>query len=166
MSGGCFNFPNLPRAGKKFHQIQKISGRMTLAPLCLPSDPTTSVRKGKGAAAMHLAHVLLLWAAVAASSPALAQHTVRVLTPSSDVCRSFTAAMDASDTAPLLALSGWALGFLSGVAQGTGIDFLRDQDGSKLLVRLYSECSKQPNKLLSFAVEEMANALVAGQQRR
>jgi hypothetical protein len=159
-------FPICRAPEKNSTRYKKISGRMTLAPLCLPSDPTTSVRKGKGAAAMHLAHVLLLWAAVAASSPALAQHTVRVLTPSSDVCRSFTAAMDASDTAPLLALSGWALGFLSGVAQGTGIDFLRDQDGSKLLVRLYSECSKQLNELLSLAVEEMANALVAGQQRR
>jgi hypothetical protein len=54
-----------------------------------------------------------------------AEATVRVLTTTADSCLAFTTAMDA-----ISALFAWTLGFLSGVAQGTGTDYLRNVDAS------------------------------------
>jgi hypothetical protein len=64
-----------------------------------------------------------------------------------------------SDQAKILGYGGWCLGFLSGVAQGTNIDFLRRQDAGALSGRLYS--LKQADKPLSVAVEEIARSLIA-----
>ena len=55
---------------------------------------------------------------IAAGSPALAQQAVRILTPTADTCRAYTAAMVASDKTALTALAGWVVGYLSGFAQG------------------------------------------------
>jgi hypothetical protein len=105
---------------------------------------------------------VLAVAIVAASHAASAQQKVRILTPSSDTCSAFTKAMDAKDEARLAGLAGWALGYLSGVAQGSGVDFLRNEEAPKLFTRLYAGCSTQPTKPLSLVVEEMARALLAG----
>jgi len=105
--------------------------------------------------------VVLTFVILAASHPALAQQSVRILTPAEDSCSTFTKAMDANDQVRLAALSGWALGFLSGVAQGSAVDFLRNEEAPKLFTRLYAVCSNQPTKPLSVATEEMARAFLA-----
>jgi hypothetical protein len=106
---------------------------------------------------------VLAFAIVTASHAVSAQQkTVRILTPSSDTCSAYTKAMDAKDEPRLAGLAGWALGYLSGVAQGSGVDFLRDEEAPKLFTRLYAGCSTQPSKPLSLVVEEMARALLAG----
>jgi hypothetical protein len=56
-----------------------------------------------------------------------AANAVKIITPSQDSCLAYTNAMDTDS--PLNAwLSGWAVGFFDGVAQGTGIDYLRNYD--------------------------------------
>jgi hypothetical protein len=59
-----------------------------------------------------------------------AEANVRVLTTTADSCLAFTTAMDAGDESKISALFAWTLGFLSGVAQGTGTDYLRNVDAS------------------------------------
>jgi hypothetical protein len=108
--------------------------------------------------------VVLAFAIVAASHAASAQQNVRILTPSLDTCSAFTKAMDAKDEARLAGLTGWTLGYLSGVAQGSGVDFLRNAEASKLFTRLYAGCSTQPSKSLSLAVEEMAREFLASRK--
>jgi hypothetical protein len=66
----------------------------------------------------------------------------------------------------LVGFSGWFLGFLSGMAQGTGIDFLRDANEEDLNKRLYDDCRAQPDKPLSSVVEEMAKKLMASHQKQ
>jgi hypothetical protein len=104
---------------------------------------------------------ILALAIFIAAGHAAAQQNVRILAPSVDTCRAFTVAMDANNHAAVSALGGWALGFLSGVARGTGIDFLRKEEAPKLLERLYTDCLKQPGNTLSLTVEEMARAFLA-----
>jgi len=99
------------------------------------------------------------------SDAALARQDVRILTPTSDSCRSYTEAIATSDKPALLALAGWFTGFLSGVAQGTGNDFLRNEDVQDVSERLYDVCMKQPDKPLSLAAEELARKLIANQQK-
>jgi hypothetical protein len=108
-------------------------------------------------------HRIIILAAMIATTSATAQTTVRILTPSSDSCVAFTKAMDnPGDQRLLIALSGWALGFLSGVAQGTSADILRSASNESVMTRLYNECQKQPNKPMSVVLQEMARALVSG----
>jgi HdeA/HdeB family protein len=96
------------------------------------------------------------------TSPSAAQQTFKILTPSDDTCAAFTAAMDSGEPPKTLAaLGGWALGFLSGVAQGTGIDILRNETMESVIKRLYHDCHEQPTKPMSLVLEEIANTLVA-----
>jgi hypothetical protein len=88
----------------------------------------------------------------------VARDAVRVLTPTDDTCRAFTDAMVSGDNAT--ALGGWFIGFLSGVAQSTGVDFLRKATVQQLGMRLYNDCQRQPNKALSLAAEEIARELL------
>jgi hypothetical protein len=64
----------------------------------------------------------------------------------------------------LAALGGWATGYLSGVAQGAGIDFLRkvEPGNGSVFMRLYQECRRQPQQLMSVVLEEMSRAMIAG----
>ena len=57
---------------------------------------------------------------LAANQTVLAQNSIRLLTATEDNCLAFTLAMERADQTRLLPLAGWALGFFSGVAQGTG----------------------------------------------
>ena len=102
----------------------------------------------------------------AASTPALAQQNVRILTPTADTCRAYTTAMVASDKTAVTALSGWVVGYLSGVAQGTRTDFLHNEDVARLTNRLYADCLKRPEMPLSIAAQELARKLIAGRRVR
>ncbi len=69
--------------------------------------------------------------------------------------------MKTGDPKSLLPLAGWALGFLSGIAQGTGKDILRNADDQQVMARLYSDCSKEPSLAMSVALERLAQTLVS-----
>lgn len=105
-------------------------------------------------------NALLLIAATVA--PAAAQQSIKILTPSDDTCAAFMAAVNTGDPGKAPALGGWALGFISGVAQGTGVDILRGATTQGVMNRLYAECQKQPGQPMSLALEEMARTLVRG----
>jgi hypothetical protein len=75
----------------------------------------------------------------------------------------FTTAFEGNDQTKLAALSGWMIGFFSGVAQGTGIDFLRNADVQTVTLRVLEYCNAEPNKLLSLATEEIAKSMATGQ---
>jgi hypothetical protein len=108
---------------------------------------------------MNRAALLTLIALVASIQAA---NAVKVLTPNKDSCAAFTEALEAgSQLNPVL--SGWATGFFSGVAQGTGIDYLRNYDVTSLTLRLAESCQRQPDKLLSLAAEELARTMITEQ---
>jgi hypothetical protein len=69
--------------------------------------------------------VAIALAIVALANAAPAQQTLKILTPSDDSYAVFMIAMDSDDPRKVLAVGGWALGFLSGVVQETGVDFLK-----------------------------------------
>ncbi len=70
--------------------------------------------------------------------------------------------MDTADKANLPALGGWALGFLSGVAQGAGTDILRNATAQGVMNRLYNDCKSQPAKPMSLVLEQMARSQMNG----
>src|SRR6185312_11345823 len=76
---------------------------------------------------------MLIFAGLALTAPAMAQQRIKILAPSEDTCSALTAAMDAGDTSKVLSLGGWALGFLSGIAQESGKDILRDVTSELIL---------------------------------
>ena len=97
----------------------------------------------------------------------VAEPTVRILTPNVDSCSAYVKSMETNDNPTLMAgLGGWALGFLSGVAQGTDKDILRDAKAPDLFRQLYSLCKAQPGLPLSIAAEQMARALIEVRSRR
>lgn len=101
---------------------------------------------------------------LAAGTSSAAQQTVKILTPSSDSCAAFMVAMESGDPTKVAALGGWALGFMSGVAQGTNVDILRDATAQGVMSRLYSDCQKQPGRPMSVILEEIARSLVTGKR--
>lgn len=108
-----------------------------------------------------IAAALLFLAVV---SPSTAQQAVKILTPTADSCAAFMAAMDSGDPTKVTALGGWALGFLSGVAQGANVDILRGATARGVMNRLYSDCQKQPERPMSVVLEGMAHSLVTAPQ--
>jgi hypothetical protein len=102
-------------------------------------------------------------ALAALTAPAMAQQRVKILAPSEDTCSALTAAIDAGDTSKVLSLGGWALGFLSGIAQESGKDILRDVTSELILDRLYDSCKAQPARPMTLLAEELAESLVARQ---
>ena len=110
--------------------------------------------------------VVIAFVVAAASTPALAQQTVRILTPTTDTCRAFTAAMTAADKTALTGLAGWVVGYLSGVAEGMRRDFLHNEDVARLTSRLYGDCLKRPEMPLSIAAQELARKLIVGRRAR
>ncbi len=110
--------------------------------------------------------VVIAFVVTAIGTPALAQQTVRILTPTADTCRAYTAAMGASDKTALTALAGWVVGYFSGFAQGTRTDFLHNEDVARLTGRLYDDCLKRPEMPLSIAAHELAKKLIAGRRAR
>ena len=110
--------------------------------------------------------VLIAFAVAAVGTPALAQQTVRILTPTADSCRAYTTAMVGPDKTALTGLAGWVVGYLSGIAQGTRTDFLHGEDVARLTSRLYDDCLKRPEMPLSIAAQELAKKLIAGRRVR
>jgi hypothetical protein len=110
--------------------------------------------------------VLIAGLIIAAGSPAAAQKAVKLLTPTADNCRAFTAAMVAPDKTALTALAGWVIGYLSGVSEATRTDFLRAENVESVTRRLYADCLKRPEMPLSIATQELARKLIAGRRAR
>ena len=102
---------------------------------------------------------LALLAVVTASD---AQKGIRILIPREDTCVAFVAAFNGDDRLAMLDLGGWALGYLSGIAQQSGKDILRDMTSEILMDRIAEACQRQPAKPLSSIVMEIANSLLAG----
>ena len=115
---------------------------------------------------MRCRGALFAGAIIVAAAPALAQQTIRILTPTTDTCRAFTAAMVAPDKTALTGLAGWVVGYLSGVAEGTRKDFLHSEDVARLTSRLYEDCRKRPEMPLSIATQELARKLIGGRRVR
>jgi hypothetical protein len=113
---------------------------------------------------MRCKGLVIALAVATAAPPAAAQQTVRLLTPTTDNCRAFTAAMVAPDKTALTGLAGWVVGYLSGVAQATRTDFLHNEDVARLTSRLYADCLKRPEMPLSIATQELARKLIAGRR--
>jgi hypothetical protein len=109
--------------------------------------------------------IALLGLAILAGGQARAQQSIRILTPTNDSCAAYTKAMETGDATTVAAFGGWTAGFVSGVAQGTGIDFLRNEEAEKLFGELYANCLSAPSKLLSLAAEERARALIEDWRR-
>jgi len=106
---------------------------------------------------------VLIIAAVGNIKAASAQQSIKILTPTSDSCAAFVEALDTNQEPLLVALGGWATGYLSGVAQGTGIDFLRSVEpgNASVFLRLRKECQRQPKELLSVALENISREMIA-----
>ena len=115
---------------------------------------------------MRLRSLAIVVVIAAAGTPALAQQTVRILTPTANTCRAYTAATAARDQTALLGLAGWVVGYLSGFAQGARTDFLHNEDVARLSSRLYDDCLKRPEMPLSIAAHELAKKLIAGRRVR
>jgi hypothetical protein len=110
--------------------------------------------------------IVLALAIVMGGSETGADQGIKLLAPPVDTCRAYMAAVFGNNRMTLVGFSGWFLGFLSGKAQGTGIDFLRDADQEDLNKRLYESCRAQPDEPFSSVVEEMAKTLMASHQSR
>ena len=111
---------------------------------------------------MKIFQACLVALALAAAAPAAAQKGIRILIPRDDTCSAFLAAFDGDDRLALLDLGGWALGYLSGIAQQSGRDILRDMTSEILMDRIADACQRQPNRPMSAIVSEIANSLLAG----
>lgn len=101
-------------------------------------------------------------ALLAIASPSHAQKGIKILIPSDDTCNAFIAALNSSDRAAMLDLGGWALGYLSGLAQQSGKDILHDVTSQSLMDRIADSCQRQPNRPMSSVVMEIGNSLLAG----
>jgi hypothetical protein len=103
---------------------------------------------------------------MAMALPAAAQTPqpgLKILIPSDDSCAAFVTAMNSDDSAAMLNLGGWALGYWSALVEQTGKDILQNTTSQGLLDRLATECEAQPNTALSSIVAAMGRALLAGQ---
>ena len=110
---------------------------------------------------MKILQHCLVALALAVASPAEAQNGIRILIPRDDTCSAFIAAFNGDDRLALLDLGGWALGYLSGIAQQSGTDILRDMTSEILMDRIADACQRQPSKPMSSVVSEIANSLLA-----
>lgn len=113
---------------------------------------------------LPLHHVVLPLVALglaAVATPGAAQQGIRILIPSDDTCTAFIAALDSSDSAAMLDLGGWALGYLSGLAQQSRKDILHDVTSQSLMDRIADACQRQPSRAMSSVVMEIGNTLLA-----
>ena len=104
---------------------------------------------------------LIVLALVATASPGYAQQGIRILIPSDDTCDAFIAALNGGDRSAMLDLGGWALGYLSGIAQQSGKDILHDLTSESLMDRIAETCQHQPSSPMSTIVMAIANSLLA-----
>ena len=109
---------------------------------------------------MRLALTIISLGFLLSADNVRAQNSIRLLTATNDSCLAFIFAMESAEPSQLLPLAGWSLGFFSGVAQGSGVDMLRNHGADDLMSRLYAVCHRQPKMALSVAAEEVAKDLV------
>jgi hypothetical protein len=91
-----------------------------------------------------------------------AQHKVLLLTPTSDSCHAFTQALGSHDLVTAEALGTWAIGFISGIAQGSGVNFLEHASAEGIYRQLELDCRAQPRMPFSAVVGALARSLMAG----
>ena len=87
-------------------------------------------------------------------------HAVKLLTPNTNSCRTFVGLMQhfssSQEALQLVSMSGWVTGFMSGIAEGTNVDILRELDITEITtrvelfkyakqIRIY-QCLRQPNE--------------------
>ncbi|HEX3970014.1 MAG TPA: hypothetical protein VHX19_01755 [Stellaceae bacterium] len=104
---------------------------------------------------------LIAIALVTFAAPAYAQPGIRVLIPSDDSCNAFVAALNSGDRATMLDLGGWALGYLSGIAQQSGKNILGPVTSESLMDSIAESCQRDPSRAMSAVVMEMGNSLLA-----
>jgi hypothetical protein len=107
---------------------------------------------------------LVALALAAVTSSANAQQGIRVLIPSDNTCSAFVTALNNGDRETMLDLGGWALGYLSGVAQQSGKNILAQTTSESLMDRIAEGCQRGPNRAMSAVVMEIANSLLAQAQ--
>jgi hypothetical protein len=110
---------------------------------------------------MRCRAALAVVALLAMATTSQAQPAIRLLIPSDDSCTAFIAALNSGDRATMLNLGGWALGYLSGIAQQSGKNILAQTTSESLMDRIADGCQRDPNRAMSAVVMEIANALVA-----
>jgi hypothetical protein len=98
---------------------------------------------------------------VIASTGHAQQRGIRVLIPSDDTCNAFVAALNSGDRATMVDLGGWALGYLSGVAQQSGKNILGQTTSEAVMDRIAESCQRGPDRAMSAVVMEIANGLMA-----
>jgi hypothetical protein len=103
---------------------------------------------------------LVVLALAAGAATAQAQPGIRLLIPSDNTCNAFLAALDSGNRTAMLSLGGWALGYLSGIAQQSGKDILHDVASESLMDRIADTCQRQPDRAMSSVVMEIANSLL------
>lgn len=108
-----------------------------------------------------LSPCLVALALAASAPPGHAQKGIRILIPRDNTCSAFLAAFNGDDRLALLDLGGWAFGYLSGIAQQSGKDILRDVTSESLMDRIADACQRQPDKPMSSVVMEIGSALMA-----
>ncbi len=59
----------------------------------------------------------------------------------------------------------WLLGYLSGVARGANLDFMKGVDPDKLYVLIDKACTAEPSKNLGQIAEDVAQALVRAMEK-
>lgn len=110
---------------------------------------------------MHSLRLMALAALIALADGANAQPGIKLLIPRDDTCGALLDALDNGDRGTLLDLGGWALGYLSGIAQQSGRDILRNTTSESLIDRVAETCQRDPKRALSSVVMEIAQSLLA-----
>jgi HdeA/HdeB family len=90
-----------------------------------------------------------------------AKRPIKLMIPSQDTCSAFVEALNGGDTATMLDLGGWALGFLSGVAQASGKDILGNTTSQVVMDQIAEACKNDQNKPISSIVESLSQSLMA-----
>ncbi|HEY1506681.1 MAG TPA: hypothetical protein VGF92_20425 [Stellaceae bacterium] len=110
---------------------------------------------------MRACFAIAVLALLAVAPASRAQKGIRLLIPADDTCSAFIAALNSSDRAAMLDLGGWALGYLSGMAQQSGKDILHDVTSEGLMDRIAEACQRQPGSQMSSIVMQIGNSLLA-----
>jgi len=91
-------------------------------------------------------------------------HAVKLLTPNTDSCRTFVGLMQhfssSQEALQLVSMSGWVTGFMSGIAEGTNVDILRELDITEITTRVIQVCEANPDISVSEAAERTAGEML------
>lgn len=112
---------------------------------------------------MKSVFVVAIYTVFLLSAPT-ADAQVKILTATKDTCAAYVNAISNPSHPDLLALGGWIIGYLTGTAQGTGIDFLRNESTETVSERLFGECVRHSDELLSVVAQQMAREMIAEYQ--